>query len=259
LNEDGQGPSSVSSLDPSRTSEGLHVFSKHKSLTFICLDCGKQWVHQVDCGDRLCPECNRRRGRRVISRYSSIIASFQEPKWLTLTLQRRPLTRGAVRNLRSCFRKLRQNKVWDSGSKGIYCLESGEIDDLGCCNLHIHVLMDSKFIEQKKLSEAWKRITKDSYIVDIRPANRVSCDHRALLRYMTKYMVKMPRNLLEWKAKLYNVTFHGTRLIQVFGFSRGGYQLDIHQPVCPYCGGTEIYCLDYEPSLEGQSFGGFSD
>ncbi len=160
-----------------------------------------------------------------------------------------------MRKLRSDFRKLGKNKIWDPDSRGVYCLEIGEIDDLGCCNLHIHVLMDSGYIEQKKLSEAWKRITKDSYVVDIRPAKRISRDHRALLRYMTKYMVKLPKDMLEWKAKLYNQTFHGTRLIQVFGFPRGGYQLDIHQPVCPYCGGTEVYCLDFEPGLEGQVFG----
>lgn len=247
---DGQDSSSATSLVTSRTSEQLSARKHHKTLTFLCIECGNQWVHPIDCGDRLCPECNRRRSSRVISRYAKLINALKNPKWLTLTLQRIPLGKMAVKKLRSYFRRLRHHKIWDKTAKGIYCIEIGELDDMGCCNLHIHVLMDSGYMDQKELSKAWRRITHTSCVVDIRAAKRFTSDFRAMLRYMTKYMVKFPRDLPEWKAKLYNDTFHGTRLIQAFGLPHGEFQLDIRQPVCPFCGSVDVHCIEFEPNRE---------
>lgn len=156
----------------------------------------------------------------------------------------------AVTKLRTYFRRLRHHKVWDSSARGIYCIEVGEIDDLGCSTLHIHAFIDSGFMEQKKLSRTWKVVTGGSYIVDIRAVNRTAGDSRSVMEYVTKYLAKIPHGVPEWKARLYNDTFHGTRLIQVFGFPHGGYQLDVRQPVCPYCGSVDVYCLDFEPNRE---------
>jgi hypothetical protein len=182
-------------------------------------------------------------------RYLPVVRSMKSPKFLTLTVPRRSLARDDVTRLRNDFTRLRHRGLWKA-TGGVYQLEVGTLDDRGKCNMHIHAVIDSPWMSQKELSDAWRDIT-GGYIVDIRQAK----GDRALLRYMTKHLVKFASDVPLWAHDLVNDVLHDTRLVQGFGtLSRLG--LSVHDRACPCCGAVNsVICLDFEPCYQG-FFGG---
>ena len=224
-------------------------------VTCQCLACGETWQHEIDCGDRLCPRCNLKRRQRIMHRYLPLVRSMSERKFFTFTVKRALLSRKLVSSLRKNFTKLRHRKIWKA-SGGIYNIEIGDFRDDGTCNLHIHGVMDSSYMLQKALSDAWRDITGDSFIVDIRA---VKDDRSAIhymtkhLDYMTKHLAKLPEDLPVWKHKLINDVLRGTRLVQAFG-DMAHEKLSLREPVCPFCGAVgQIVCPDFDPALWGFS------
>jgi len=182
-----------------------------------------------------------------------VVRRMSAPKFLTLTLRRRALTKESVRRLRLFFTRLRHRDVWIA-SGGIYQIEIGTLDDLGMCNLHIHAIIDSEWMSQEALSEAWHDITGDSFVVDI---SAVKSDRQAIaymskdltLDRMTNHLSKSPGELSAWQHDLINYVLRGSRLVQGFGtLARLG--LSLRDPVCPYCGAVaSLVCVDFDPCL----------
>lgn len=54
---------------------------------------------------------------------------------------------------------------------------------------HIHLVINSEFIPQRELSNIWKTVTGDSFIVDIRKVN-MGRNPKAVAAYITKYLAK---------------------------------------------------------------------
>lgn len=194
-------------------------------------------------------------------RFVPLVNRMENPKFLTLTLKRRALCRSNVRFLRQCFTKLRHRKVWKA-TAGVYQIEIGTVDDLGQANLHIHSAIDSPYMFQAELSEAWLDITGDSFIVDIRQAK----DARDIVWYMSKHMGKMPDisdsfaadgvTHLDipstWKHDLINAVLKGTRLVQGFG-TLAHVSMGLEGATCPKCGSTDGFVLlaPWEPCHQG--------
>lgn len=203
----------------------------------------------MDCDDRFCRRCNARRAKRIGRRYASRIARFKNPKLLTLTTMRRGLCQHSVQKLRQDFAKLRRSKVWRA-SKGLYAIEVGHTDGIGQVNLHIHAIIDGDFMHQAMIAREWRRITKDSYIVDIRRC----WSHHGALHYLREYVTKLPEDMPKWFQDRFNETFHGTRLIQPFGDFNTLPDDGQYVPVCTTCGAQRSFvCVDYDSSLDGFS------
>jgi len=54
---------------------------------------------------------------------------------------------------------------------------------------HIHLVIDSEFIPQRELSQIWRTVTGDSFIVDIRKVN-MGRNPKPVASYLTKYLSK---------------------------------------------------------------------
>ena len=56
---------------------------------------------------------------------------------------------------------------------------------------HMHIIFDAEFIPQSVIADIWEKITKDSFIVDIREV--VGCDDnvKKAVAYITKYVTKI--------------------------------------------------------------------
>lgn len=183
----------------------------------------------LDCGDRTCPRCQENRRRRIYSRFSKIIKRMNDPRFLTLTLERCFLSRKSVRRLRRAFTKLRHRKLW-TATGGVYQIEVGTIDMFGFCNLHLHTIFDGSFIPKKVLEDAWYQITGNSWVIDIKRCFSA----RGALQYLTKHMLKRigdPEH-----ADLINLALHNARLVQGYGTLFLA-SLGLRAPVCPECGG----------------------
>lgn len=189
------------------------------------------------CGDRTCPECRARDYYRLRDRYAPILRMIHRPKLITLTLVNyRHLTREGISRLRMCMKTL-FHRFEGVIRGGLYCIE---VTNKGTgWHVHVHILADAKYIPQDELTAAWREITGDSYVVDIRAADSPD----AGLRYLLKYLSKKPdlgegEETEEDIRQTFNEAMKGVRLIQPFG-SLYAYCPPRENRPCPTCGESD--------------------
>jgi len=138
--------------------------------------------------------------------------------FITLTLcgKREPLAE-LIDRLYKSFRYLRSHPTWsDKVDGGAAFLEVKWSDKAQRWHPHLHIVADGKFIDQGELSNAWRSITKDSFIVDVRRIRNK--EHAA--RYVTKYASKPLNTSFSDTPKLLDeavIALKGRRLCLCFG------------------------------------------
>lgn len=224
-------------LDTLETSD----ISKHNFLTFYCSNCGYSFPVYMRCGDRTCPDCRSRDYFRLLGSYRAFLASKSRLRLITLTMRGRLgfLPKNRVVRLRRAFKKLLKKSYYRSRLVGgLYSIEAKK--KLNGWNIHMHILAEGSFIEQKKLSRDWLQITGDSFIVDIRDA------YSGLggLKYILKYLTKSPDTL--GCNDEYNQAFKGARLVSGFGtWYKKILLLEKEAKICPVCG-CQNWLSEYE-------------
>jgi len=198
-------------------------------IKLICGSCNEPKIIPMTCGIRICPKCQSIREWRLRKKYKPFLKLFKNPKLLTLTF--RGYTRFDKKTKRRCdlyaynfFRRL-GNKV----KFGIRVMEliSQENDSFF---IHYHCLVEMQYIPQKRLSDLWLKVTKSSFIVDIR---KVSI--RWGLSYVLKYVTKPTK--LDISLDVYKEIFYKTRLLTVFGNMYGKIYNEKYMLTCSNCGG----------------------
>lgn len=179
-------------------------------------------ICSTKCHDRFCVPCSQERSYRVRSALLKHMHGRQDLKLVTLTLRASgdPLS-TILDRLTKFFRLLRSRPLWKKAvTGGVSIIETKVGRGSGDWHCHFHVIVESKFIPQARLSAEWLRITGDSHIVDIRPVGaRIGA-----VSYITKYITKAadhsivmdPARLLEALT-----AFTGRRLVSTFGAWRG--------------------------------------
>lgn len=227
--------------------------SAHKIVNLFCSKCGYFYPVTMRCGDRTCPECRLKDYYRLLGSYRSFLMSKQRLRLITLTLRGRPLvlTKSRLNRLRKCFLTLIHQKFYKSVlTGGFYSIEAKKSykNNPAGWNVHIHILAEGGFINQKRLSNDWFKITGDSYIVDIRSA----FSGVGGFKYVLKYLTKSPMTLncdVE-----YNSAFAGSRLVSVFGNWYGKIPLLKEKVICPKCG-NKFWLSEWDlRRLENRSF-----
>jgi hypothetical protein len=103
-------------------------------------------------------------------------------------------------------------------------------------NLHIHAVVYGPYIPQSQLVESWKKLSKDSFIVDIRAIREL----KAAAWYVLKYIVKPPAVDSYDALAEYAIMIKGSRRLRAGGifFDRiHTADLDKVEFSCPYCRG----------------------
>ena len=208
----------------------------------VCESCGWSHVVKYHCKLKICPNCLSLRAFRIQKRYLKAVNRLKEPKLWTLTLKNTRQLGAAVRKIRKCFEKLRRRvEVRRCLRGGIYAIEVTPRPDGTWC-LHIHVLCEADYLPQKRLSDLWREITSDSYIVDVRKAY----SPKKGLKYLLEYLAKGPVNAKRpWPVEAiikYLEVLEDTRLIQVFGCLLGAGEYG-EGFSCPSCG-CEIFRVE---------------
>jgi hypothetical protein len=173
------------------------------------------------CGDRWCMRCQGERSALIVEAVTRLIES-KPCRFVTFTLRhsRTPLTDQIDRLYRS-FTRLRHRKSWlqhVTGGAAFFEAKVGERD--GLWHVHLHVIAEGHYFDQRHLSQEWHAVTGDSSIVDIRAIS----DAEGRARYVTKYVTKpadssvfaVPDRLDEMMIAL-----RGRRLCLTFGSWRG--------------------------------------
>ena len=201
--------------DAGMNAEASTLENCHSYYTFcVCGDCGQVRKFPNRCDLFYCPECahhlqNER--KRQVQWWTGLI---QQPKHVVLTIKNIwDLTAGHVDELRSMFTKLRRRKFARNWEGGFYRLEC--TNDGNGWHLHIHCLIDAKWIDADQLKQQWMSVTNGlGYIVRVR-----DCRQADYLNEVTKYVAKGAQ-LAAWKPSeiaTFVRAFTGRRTFGVFG------------------------------------------
>lgn len=168
------------------------------------------------CHDRLCTPCANQRSFRLAEALHAVVKD-KPTTFITLTLcgKKEPLAPLIDRLYRS-FRNLRAHPIWDKVTGGAAFLEVKWSDKAQRWHPHLHIICEAGFIDQGELSDVWRGITKDSFIVDIRKVR----DSAVTSRYVTKYASKPLNTSFANDAKLLDeavLALKGRRLCLCFG------------------------------------------
>ena len=160
-------------------------------IVWLSRSAGVLKAHPSLCRQRVCPICSHYRSYKLRQHLQSHYDRMRNPKLLTLTLAKSTLPLDQlVSKLLKHFARLRRRAVWlASVRSGCWVLEWTYSQTDNTYHVHLHVLIDARYIPQTWISSTWKTLTGDSYIVDIRTAN-----HNAP-RYLAKYMAKQGQAL----------------------------------------------------------------
>lgn len=181
---------------------------------------GEVRIASNSCKLRWCPLCAQARQNYIASQVSQWFRKVDYPKLLTLTLRHTssPLA-DQVNFLYRCFQKLRKRKFITKRLRGgVWFFQVKKSKDGQAWHPHLHVLIDSDFIDRKKLSQMWAEITLGSTVIDIRAV----IDTDRAVQHNARYCAG-PASLVDlqpWERIELHDTFANRRLVGCFGTAK---------------------------------------
>src|SRR6267378_113545 len=238
-----------------RQEEAAKLENCHTRYTIaVCQKCRTVERFPNRCDNFFCPECQPRLSNDRRKAVEWWAREIHQPKHVVLTVANVPdLTKFHVTEMRRWFTNLRRSKFCANWKGGFYALEV--TNEGRGWHLHIHALVDAKWIDSFALSEAWQRSTNGlGRIVKVRDAR--GCDY---LKEVTKYVVKGVQ-LAAFKPDdiaTFIDSFTGVRTFGVFGslygkrteFAEWFKAIRNAKPLCK-CGSCDIRYFDELAFLE---------
>ncbi len=200
------------------------------------LTCGRhiaRIIPNFTCEFRLCPDCGRRRSRKLQTKYLPAMRGFMlrhkvTPVHLVLTQTHRVETRKqSVKRLKDAFTKLQRREFWKNHFKGgTWSLEFTK-DKNGLHHTHLHIIgFRRKFFDIELLRGEWLAATGDSYVLHLKPIQDIATGLQEVVKYVSK-----PLDIRRFGAADLN-EFLGLKNMRMFGTF----------------GEFRDFCKDFEPS-----------
>lgn len=251
---------------------------KNKWNVLKCNACNSINSYEITCQVRICDKCNTKYNR-LIKRYKRAIEFMDNSKLVTVTLKNvDQLKSHKIDLIRKYFHQLKDRLSNLSRLESIQILKDSDIQDkkrskyISICskygwdfsvkgglysievthkgngwNIHIHSLLDSKYIPQPIISSIWMSLT-GSYIVDVRDVDKGSGLH-----YVSKYLTKPPVFDSKRKYLRYLEATENKKMLNLFGDLYNwkekfqevhGFSVeDLLKGSCPDCGSTDLVFL----------------
>ena len=154
------------------------VFVRHE-------DTGQVRVRSQHCGLRWCPMCAASRQAWIATETERWFIGVKDPRLVTLTLKHNNLPLlEQITLLYDYFRKFRRRKFFKShccGGVWFFHIKKSQNDHRW--HPHIHMLIDSDFLDKKEVSREWLKITGDSKIVHVKAVHNPTNSVRHAARY----------------------------------------------------------------------------
>jgi Replication protein len=195
-------------------------------------DCQVEWSESQEryrvvacyCHNRHCEACMKAKSALITNNLRDKMrgAEKKQHRFITLTLRHSdaPL-KQQIKRLYACYKRLRQLPEWKSSQKGgAATLEVKYQPHSKKWHPHLHLISEGSYLSTYWLSQAWRTITGDSHVVDIR---LISAD-KDVAYYVGKYVTK-GTNFEVWEdpavAAEWVRSVKGVRMCATFGSWRG--------------------------------------
>lgn len=169
------------------------------------------------CKLRWCPVCADAKRVRIKAAVSKWLKTVKRPKFLTLTMSHTSDSLDAqVKALYKAFRLLRKHKaIKDRLRGGIWFFQVKRDKARKYWHPHLHICLDSDYIDKKLLSMEWLNVTGNSYIIDIRAIE----DPGKVADYVSRYCAKpcIMSDFTQTDRIEIATVLHGKRLCGRFG------------------------------------------
>ncbi len=185
------------------------------------LTCGQhiaQVIPNFTCEFRLCPDCSRRRSRKIQNKYLPMMRAFLrhhhvKPVHLVLTqTHKRETRKQSVKRIKDAFTKLQRRSFWKEFFKGgTWSLEFAK-DRNGLHHTHLHIVgFRRKFFDIELLRSEWLAVTGDSHVLNLKPILDIATGLREVVKYVSK-----PLDIRRFGAKDLR-EFLGLKNMRMFG------------------------------------------
>jgi hypothetical protein len=200
------------------------------------LTCGRhiaRIIPNFTCEFRLCPDCGRRRSRKLQNKYLPAMRGFMlhnkvTPVHLVLTQTHRKENRKeSAKRIRDSFGKLQRRGFWKQYFKGgTWSLEFTK-DKNGLHHTHLHIIgFRRKFFDIELLRGEWLTATGDSHVLHLKQIKDIATGLREVVKYVSK-----PLDIRRFGAEDLK-EFLGLKNMRMFGTF----------------GEFRDFCKDFEPS-----------
>jgi len=178
------------------------------------------------CNLRWCPICARKKAFKVSRDIADWLADYDTPRFLTLTLKHSKAPLGdQIDRFQQNWRKFYRSEEFKAHiMQGIWALQITWNAKRKEWNPHMHILYKGEFWDKLEIKRLWKRITGDSFIVDIEAVK----DREKAIDYVARY-VGRPCSLINIPESQYSSLYWGTKGRRMFG-QVGGSKPKIIQP-----------------------------
>ncbi len=181
---------------------------------------GEVQVRSKHCGLRWCPMCAASRQAWIAGECERWFIQVDKPRLVTLTMRHndRPLA-DQVHDLYDHFRKFRKRKFFSDRTKGgvwFFHIKKSQTDHKW--HPHLHCLIDSDFLEHKKISELWHKVTGDSHVVHIKAVTNPTNSVRHAARYSAEPCDLAGHSDIDSLEVFY--ALHGKRICGTWGSAR---------------------------------------
>jgi len=161
--------------------------------------------------------CTTAKTSQISASVTRWLKKARGPKLMTLTLKHSsaPLE-SQIGLLYKSFRTLRLRTPFARAIRGgIWFFQLKWIPESDEWHPHIHCLMDGNFLPKEWLSDEWMKITKGSYIVDIKKVHKIEWAARHVARYCARPCLLSDLPFV--RAVEVVQTMHGKRLCGCWG------------------------------------------
>jgi hypothetical protein len=160
------------------------------------LTCGRHVARVIPnftCEFRLCPDCGRRRSRKIQNKYLPMMRGFMlyhkvTPVHLVLTqMHRKENRKQSIKRIKDSFTKLQRRVFWlDHFKGGTWSLEFTK-DKNGFHHTHLHIIgFRRKFFDIELLRGEWLAVTGDSYVIHLKKVEDIATGLQEVVKYVSK-------------------------------------------------------------------------
>jgi hypothetical protein len=184
----------VARLERVSAEDGLRL--KQCCSAFRVLTCGQHTLRSYPtfrCKKPFCPDCAAERANRLGRQTEAKIAEAMQTNkgrlcLLTLTTKNAATLDGGLVKLKKSFANFKRKKVFKNHIKGYFgAFEYTFNPKTNDFHVHLHlIILRGKFWNQSDISDAWRNVTGDSFIVDIREIKNAHKGVKEVCKYPMK-------------------------------------------------------------------------